>query len=648
MLHSSPYQDITSRFYKLGLAFVSVTFLLFSLSTKAADLAPEQGVLLSIGQDVDSINNYHDSINVVAGGVTNYIGINSLGGLTSNAEAGAGRNNIAELANQYPNSTLVVGVSMNGVIDDVAAGHYNNNIDILLKTLASYQRPVYLRWAYEVDGPWNNHSNSGVISTFQYVHGQIAELGFQDSISLVWQVSSYCPNPAGQAGLEALWPGDDYVDWVGLSWFSPQDCNFERVNEAAQFARNHNKPLFINESSPQRYQIGELSYSSDGANGSNKQSKTAEAIWDEWYQPYFDFIKDENNNVKAITYINADWDSQTRWNPNDGIGSPEGYWGDSRVQANEDIKQRWLEATSIEKFHQASDELFELLGYNQVTSNLSPELTLSVPVAIQNRGENVDIIANASDSDGEVTSVALYHQLTPLSGEEITEQLISSISQPPFSWSLTNLEAGEHQLRVVASDELGGVTTVLDRITIQGGDENIKRLEAENAMFTGDAQIYNDNDASNGSGVAYIYTAGSGFTHSDLPQSEKVTLRYASELAGTISIYINDQKHSLSFAPTGAWESDYSYVVLKTPIDENSSMTVQFDAGDTAMNVDYVQLITTPIPDDSTPAPVPAPTPIEQVNEPESSGGGSISIGLLIILCLSFNKLLRSMCTTAY
>ncbi|NQZ89882.1 MAG: hypothetical protein HRT54_20120 [Colwellia sp.] len=641
MINASRVKGKISLLGTLSLALVIVTAPFLSIKTNAADLAPEQGVLLSIGQDVDSINAYHQSISVVAGGVTNYLGINSLGGLTSNAESGAGRNNIAELVTLYPDSTLVVGVSMNGVIDDVAAGHYDNNIDILLKTLASYQRPVYLRWAYEVDGPWNNHSNSGVISTFQYVHDQIKALGFQDSITLVWQVSSYCPNPAGQGGLEALWPGDEYVDWVGLSWFSPQDCNFERVKEAAQFARNHNKPLFINESSPQRYQIAELTYSSDAAKGQNKQSKTAEAIWDEWYQPYFDFINDENNNVKAITYINADWDSQTRWNPNDGIGNPEGYWGDSRVQANEIIKQRWLDATNNEHFHQASDELFDLLGYSQASSNLSPELTITVPVAIQNMGENIDIIANASDSDGEIASIALYHSLTSVTGEEFSEQLISSISLPPFSWALTDLEAGEHQIRVVASDELGGVTTVLDRITVQGTDENIIRFEAENGILSVDAQIYNDTDASNGSGVAYIYTAGSGFTLSDLPQSEQVTIRYASELAGSISIYINNQKHTLDFSPTGGWVSNYSYLILKTPIEENSSMTLQFDMGDTAMNVDYAQLITTP--NTTTPnTPTPDPDPVDEQSDTGGSSGGSLSLGMMLLLGILLGKLLLS------
>jgi len=623
---------------KLILSFVFLTVYLFTFQTRAEELVPEQGVLLSIGQDVDSINAYHNALGVTAGGVTNYIGINSLGGLTSNAEAGAGRNNISELAEQYPHSALVVGVSMNGVIDDVAAGNYNNNIDILLNTLASFQRPVYLRWAYEVDGPWNNHSDSGVITTFQYVHGQIEALGFQDSISLVWQVSSYCPNPSGQDKLEALWPGDEYVDWVGLSWFSPQDCNFERVNEAAQFARNHNKPLFINESSPQRYQIEELTYSSDAAKGQNKQNKTAQAIWDEWYQPFFDFIHDENNNVKAITYINANWDEQTRWNPNDGIGSPEGYWGDSRVQSNETIKQLWLDATNNDQFHQASDTLFEILGFTPSSTNLPPQLSLSTPVAIQSIGDSLDIVADVSDSDGEVVSVSLYHTLTNVSGEVLTEQLISIIDLAPFSWSLSDLEAGEHELRVVASDELGGMTTVIDRITIQGEDENIIRLEAENGSFTGDAQIYNDNDASNGAGVAYIYTANSGVTFTGISKAEQVSIRYASELAGTISIYINEQKHSVNFSPTGAWESNYSYVILTEPIDDDSTISIQFDSGDTAMNVDYIQLISTVIVDDTPPASDPIPD--EPKSESGSSGGGSIGIGLLFILACLLKQLL--------
>lgn len=646
MNSSTKHQTFTLSRNCLLLMLVLMFTIFHGLATQAiaATLMPSKGVLLSIGQDVDSINDYHQSLGIMAGGVTNYIGITSLAGLTANADSGAGRNNIQELANSYPGSALVIGVSMNGVIFDVAAGNYNNNIDILLNTLGSYQQPVYLRWAYEVDGSWNNHSASAIITTFKYVHQRIRDLGYQDQIALVWQVASYCPNPAGQAPLEALWPGDDVVDWVGLSWFSPQDCNYARVNEAAEFARNHNKPLFINESSPQGYKIGELNYSSDLGSGSNKISKTADEIWEEWYQPYFNFISDPDNNVKAITYINANWDEQPRWDPTDGIYGPEGYWGDSRVQANATIKQRWLNKIGTSDFHQAKPELFDILGYSITTNNVAPELSISVPVSLQANGSDITVYAEASDIDGSITSVSLYHNYVPINGsglsEELGEELISSINIAPFSWTLENLSPGEHQIRVVATDDKESTTVHSDIFYIQDDSENIVRFEAENAMLLGDAQIFSDMDASAGSGVAYIYTNGSGFSLSDLPHSEALVIRYTSELAGTISLYINDQKHSVSFAPTGAWEGNYAYVTLNTSISENSTLTLQFDSGDTAMNVDYIQMSTvieTPPP--ITDPPISNPPDVTPDKSGSSNGGGSSAIWVLFILL--FNLLIK-------
>ncbi|NUW67109.1 family 31 carbohydrate-binding protein [Vibrio coralliilyticus] len=320
-------------------------------------LVPQAGILVSIGQDVDSINQFTSSMSEIPAGVTNYVGIVNLDGLTSDADAGAGRNNVTALANQYPGSALVVGVSMNGQIQNVANGTYNTNIDTLIRTLGSFDRPVYLRWAYEVDGPWNGHNPEDLKRSFRYVYQRIRELGYANNISVVWQVASYCPTPAGQLSL--WWPGEDVVDWVGLSYFAPQDCHWERVNEAAQWARSHNKPLFINEATPQRYHISDLTYSADPAKGTNRVHKSQQQIWNEWFKPFFQFMSDNKDILKAFTYINADWDSQWRW----AAPYNEGYWGDSRIQAKSTIKANWHAELAQDKYLKHSNDLFVQLGY---------------------------------------------------------------------------------------------------------------------------------------------------------------------------------------------------------------------------------------------------------------------------------------------
>jgi hypothetical protein len=72
-----------------------------------------------------------------------------------------------------------------------------------------------------------------------------------------------------------------------------------------------------------------------------------------WYEPFFKFI--DTNNVKAICYINCDWEALPMWK---GQG-----WKDSRVEANPLIKERWLEEVQKEKYLKSSSELYSLLGF---------------------------------------------------------------------------------------------------------------------------------------------------------------------------------------------------------------------------------------------------------------------------------------------
>ena len=63
-----------------------------------------------------------------------------------------------------------------------------------------------------------------------------------------------------------------------------------------------------------------------------------EKIGSEWYKPFFSFIRNNKDAVKAVSYINADWDNQSLW----AAPYQNGYWGDSRVQDNLEISKKWL------------------------------------------------------------------------------------------------------------------------------------------------------------------------------------------------------------------------------------------------------------------------------------------------------------------
>ena len=116
-------------------------------------------------------------------------------------------------------------------------------------------------------------------------------------------------------------------------------------------------------------------------------------------------------------------------------------------------------------------------------------------------------------------------------------------------------------------------------------------LQAEDAKPTGNTRYYPDTSASNGGGMAYIYQEGDSFMFEDVPQASEVIVRYASERSGTLGLYVNGTRMSeIAFKATGAWVGSYELVTVKANIPQGAELKVQFDTGDAAANIDYLQL----------------------------------------------------------
>ena len=108
------------------------------------------------------------------------------------------------------------------------------------------------------------------------------------------------------------------------------------MEQIVRLAREHNKPVMIAEATP-----------------FGTQTIFGERSWKNWFAKFFKFVSD--NGVKAISYIDYDWESYKTFK---GQG-----WGDARVEANETVKAKWLEEIKKEKYLQSSPELFKSLGY---------------------------------------------------------------------------------------------------------------------------------------------------------------------------------------------------------------------------------------------------------------------------------------------
>ncbi len=328
---------------------------------------PAGQTLFIIGQDLGAVTGYKSHFNQEPGGVTTYTNISEgnqsilLFGLKEDANWGSGDINAQASINENPNSALSIGLFLvdetGQNLQNITNGTHDSAVKELGQFIKDANRPVFVRIGYEFDGPWNHYEPQPYIAAFQHIVDVWREMNVEN-FATVWQ-SATAPIPRYKNfPLEAWYPGDEYVDWVGSSYFE-----FRRYahDELLAFAREHNKPVMIAESTPQGFDLEYLTYAPPSTDGSGAGEVTAVDIWEQWYQPYFDYIYENADVIRAVAYINVDWKNQPMWNPNAG----NGYWGDSRLQINETISKLWEKELTSPIWLHGSDKLFSQLSANQ-------------------------------------------------------------------------------------------------------------------------------------------------------------------------------------------------------------------------------------------------------------------------------------------
>nr|WP_062341134.1 hypothetical protein [Herbidospora sakaeratensis] len=351
-------------------------------------------VLFMMGQDSTTLSDLkRDVPSMNPGGVTLYTNIvlggspPPLAGIAAPADWGAGRVDFPQTLGDYPNAALAVGLYLSDAtsgcgnqplraiianpdadITPSLVSAYRAQVDELVNRLKGYDRAVYLRIGYEFDGPWNCYNTDFYKRAFRYIKGRIDALG-ASKVATVWQTAAWPLNTSTDHPewnyvvtdpdhLTKWYPGDDVVDWVGLSAFynsgsvaTQWGCRaYDQAPVAAQtraldFARARNKPAMIAETAPQGYTNGTLTRSCIFSKA--PAGTSAETIWSQWYAPFFAFVEANRDVVRAVSYINTNWDSQPLWQCATGAqaggpGCANGYWGDSRIQANPLIRSRFL------------------------------------------------------------------------------------------------------------------------------------------------------------------------------------------------------------------------------------------------------------------------------------------------------------------
>lgn len=340
-----------------------------SIDKKSKFEPPTGKVIVFAGQDNESIgglapytDGYTDHF-PIPGGVTLYTGIGSndgsfggknksgLQGVYETIDAGNGPSNMSLLmdAGKFKNSALAIGLSLVNNEERVAVGELDGNIKKLGDFLISLgKRPVFLRIGYEFDGhPWNHYDKEAWLTAYKRIKDLLDAQGVTNT-AYVWQSVGFVSDPYE---LATWYPGDEYVDWCGFSFFDRW-----REVEMIEFARKKGKPVFIAESS------ATISSPTSKFDGKTKETilsnpQQAAEAWEKWFIPYFSMIENNLDVIKAIHYINCNWKVRPMWFEN-----PTFQDVDARLQESPMIKEKWMKKMNDEIYLNASDDLFSQMG----------------------------------------------------------------------------------------------------------------------------------------------------------------------------------------------------------------------------------------------------------------------------------------------
>lgn len=145
-------------------------------------------------------------------------------------------------------------------LDRIAAGDFDGLVERWARDVAAYRGPVLIRPMHEMNGfwyPWGDAANGNgpgdYVRAWRRVHRIFARAG-AGNVSWVWSVNTL-EGEGAEERIRRLYPGDRYVDWVGLSafnwgtafeWSAWRDAD-ALLGRSLDALRSYGKPVMIAE-----------------------------------------------------------------------------------------------------------------------------------------------------------------------------------------------------------------------------------------------------------------------------------------------------------------------------------------------------------------------------------------------------------------
>jgi Glycosyl hydrolase family 26 len=154
---------------------------------------------------------------------------------------------------RVPENTVVM-LSWGGTsYDRILNGSQDALITRTAQNLATYGRPVFLRWAWEMNGDWfpwggprNGNKPQDYVQAWRHVHDIFARQK-TTNVAWVWGPNFQSIPILPWNDVPNYYPGDDYVDWVGVSGYSDAVKTPEFLFEAFYREFASHKPMMIAE-----------------------------------------------------------------------------------------------------------------------------------------------------------------------------------------------------------------------------------------------------------------------------------------------------------------------------------------------------------------------------------------------------------------
>ena len=193
-------------------------------------------------------------------------------------------------------------------------GDHDEYVHSWARAAAEWGEPFFLRFAHEMNGDWtswspgvNGNTAQEFVSAWRKVHSIFQEEGAGNVVWVWAPVAHY----RGAVPYKSVYPGDDYVNWFGLSGYNWG--NTQSWSQWQSFYEIFNKSYDIMKGLAQKpILIAEVGCTEEGGD---------KAAWIR--RAFFRAIPDHFPRIKAVVWFHAD--KETDWRVNSSPDALEAY-----------------------------------------------------------------------------------------------------------------------------------------------------------------------------------------------------------------------------------------------------------------------------------------------------------------------------------